>query len=214
MAGALVGAALLGVWAWRDDDIAPAQREQLPAYTMERPSITVRKEGARLWQFDAAQIEPSPDGTQTFARKLSNGILFRADKPLLHLSAARVRLDNTSNNVEASGGVKASAPNRFSVASTVVKWDYARKLLSCPELVQARLRDFRFNAPHLEYNWESGELACDAPVELHAPGVRLKATRLKASTKTHVLELGGGSEMLFDVDKARPQKWPALFPLQ
>lgn len=214
MAGALVGAALLGVWAWRDDDIAPAQREQLPAYTMERPSITVRKEGARLWQFDAAQIEPSPDGTQTFARKLSNGILFRANKPLLHLSAARVRLDNTSNNVEASGGVKASAPNRFSVASTVVKWDYARKLLSCPELVQARLRDFRFNAPHLEYNWESGELACDAPVELNAPGVRLKATRLKASTKTHVLELGGGSEMLFDVDKARPQKWPALFPLQ
>jgi hypothetical protein len=213
MAGALVGAALLGVWAWRDDDIAPAQREQLPAYTMERPSITVRKEGARLWQFDAAQIEPSPDGTQTFARKLSNGILFRADKPLLHLSAARVRLDNTSNNVEASGGVKASAPNRFSVASAVVKWDYARKLLSCPESLKARLRDFRFNAPHLEYNWESGELACNAPVELHAPGLEVRAGRLKASTKSRVLDLGGGAQLSFDPRTARPQQWRDLLSL-
>ncbi len=211
-AGGLVGTALLGSWAWRDDEIAPAQREELPSYTMESPSFTVRKDGARLWQFDAAQIEPSPDGTQTFARKLKNGILFRADKPVLHLSAARVRLENATNNVEASGGVQASGPNRFVVESSVVKWNYARKMLSCPESVKARLRDFRFQAPRLNYNWESGDLMCDAPVELLAPGVRLKALRLKASTKTRVLELGGGVHLSFDPQKARPKELKNLLP--
>lgn len=215
-AGALVGMALLGAWAWRDDDLAPEQREQLPAFVMEHPSITVLKDGVRAWHFDAAQIEPSPDGAHTFARHLSNGVLFQGDKPILQLSAARARLDNNTSNVEASGGVhaQASSPNRFSIFSPTVMWNYALKMLSCPSSVQAQLRDFRFTAPRLDYNWESGDLICNAPVELRAPGVRLKATRLRASTKTRQLELGGGSEMLFDVDKARPQKWPTLFSLQ
>ncbi len=211
--GGVLGTALIGSWAWRDDDIAPAQREELPSYTMESPSFTVRKNGARLWQFDAAQIEPSPDGTQTFARKLKNGILFRADKPVLHLSAARVRLENATNNVEASGGVKASGPNRFAVESKVVKWNYARKMLSCPEPVNAMLRDFRFKAPRLNYNWESGELGCDSPVELSAPGLQVRAPRFKASTKTHVLDLGGGAQLSFDPRTARPQKWRDVLSL-
>lgn len=215
-AGAFAVTVLLGAWAWRDDDIAPAHREQEPAFIMERPSITARKDGVRAWYFDAAQIEPSPDGTQTIARRVSNGILFRADKAVLHLSAARVQLDNATSNVRASGGVQAqaSSPNRFSISSPVVTWNYALKRLSCPSPVQAQLRDFHFEAPRLNYNWESGDLICNAPVELHAPGVRLKAMHLKASTKTHVLELGGGSEMSFDVSAARPQKWPALFSLR
>lgn len=214
-AGALIGLALLGAWAWRDDDLAPEQREQLPAFIMEHPSITVRKDGVWSWHFDAAQIEPSPDGRQTFARKLSNGVLFRADKPVLRLRAARARLDNNTSNVEASGGIQAQAgdANRFSVSSTVVLWNYALKTLSCPSRVEAQLRDFHFQAPRLDYNWESGDLICNAPVELHAPGVQLKATRFKASTKTRVLELGGGVSMTFDARTARPQQWHNLLPL-
>lgn len=214
-AGALIGLALLGAWAWRDDDLAPEQREQLPAFIMEHPSITVRKDGVWSWHFDAAQIEPSPDGSQTFARKLSNGVLFRADKPVLRLRAARARLDNNTSNVEASGGVQAQASdaNRFSVSSIVVRWNYALKTLSCPLAVEAQLRDFHFHAPRLDYNWESGDLTCAAPVELRAPGVEVKATRFKASTKTRLLELGGGTRMSFDPQTARPNKWRDLLSL-
>lgn len=181
---------------------------------MEHPSLLSRKDGAKLWQFDAQTIEPSPDGSQTFAHHVSNGLLFRGGKAILHLSAQSVRLNNTTKDVEATGGVKASGNDRFSVASSVVRWNYARRLLMCPAKVEATLRDFHFQAPHLNYNWESGDLVCQAPVELNAPGVRLKATSLKASTKTRVLTLGGGSEMSFDVSKARPQKWPDLFQLR
>jgi len=211
--GAVIVAVLLGRWAWRDDEMAPAPQAPQPSFIMEHPSLTARENGAKLWQFDAAQIEPSPDGSQTFAHHVSNGVLFRGDKPILHLSADSVRLNNTSKDVEATGGVKASGNDQFSVASTIVRWNYARKLLLCPAKVEAKLRDWTFVAPNLNFNWQSGELACNSPVELQAPGVRMKATSLIASTKNRHLQLGGGTEMSFDVSKVRPQKWPDLFQL-
>ena len=211
--GVVAVAVLLVAWAWRDDDIAPAHREDEPAFTVEHPSIVARKNGQRLWQFDAAQIEPSPDGSQTVVKNVSNGILFRGDKPFLKISAKRVRLENVANNVEATGGVQASGPDRFAVSSSVVNWNYGRKLLLCPQPVTAQLRDFHFQAPRLNYNWESGELGCNSPVELQAPGVHLKAPHLKASTKTRALELGGGVSMTFDPQTARPQKWRDLLTL-
>jgi len=211
--GVVVVAVSLGRWAWRDDELAPVPQAPQPSFIVEHPSFTNRENGAKLWQFDAAQIEPSPDGSQTFARHVSNGVLFRGDKPILHLSADSVRLNNTSKDVEATGGVRASGNDQFSVASTIVRWNYARKLLMCPSKVEAKLRDWTFVAPHLNFNWRSGDVACNSPLELQAPGVRLKATSLLASTKTRVLHLGGGTEMSFDVSKVRPQKWPELFQL-
>jgi len=211
--GAVVVAVALGRWAWRDDELAPVPGAPEPSFVMVHPRFISRENGAKLWQFNADKIEPSPDGSQMFARHVSNGVLFRGDKPILHLSADTVRLNNTSKDVEATGGVRASGSDQFSVASTIVRWNYARKLLMCPSKVEAKLRDWHFVAPHLNFNWSSGELACNSPVELEAPGVRMKATSLVASTKTRHLQLGGGTEMSFDVSKARPQKWPDLFRL-
>ena len=212
----LVGAGvavMVVAWGFRDDAISPVAPEPEPPLIAEKTRQTVRKDGKRLWQFDAARIELSPDGSQTFAHNVSNGILFRDDKPFIHLSARLVHLENASNNVEASGDVTASSDERFKVSSPLVKWNYEQKKLSCPSPVKAHLREFTFNAPHLGYNWDTGVLTCDAPVELKAVGVRLKGTRLKASTKTHLLELGG-SELTFDVHKARPNKWKDLLSLR
>lgn len=212
----LVGAGvsvLVIAWGFRDDAISPAAPEPVPPLIAEKTRQTVRKDGKRLWQFDADKIELSPDGSQTFAHNVSNGILFRDDKPFIFLSARLVHLENNSNNVEASGGVTAKGENRFAVSSRIVKWNYAQKKLSCPSNVKANLREFTFDAPRLSYNWETSVLMCDSPVELKAQGVRLKGTRLKASTKTHLLELGG-SELSFDVRKARPNKWKDLLSLR
>lgn len=193
-------------WGFQDDAIAPVSPEPEPPLIAEKTTQTVRVDGKRLWQFDASRIELSPDGSQTYAHRVSNGILFRDDKPFLHLSAPLVHLENTSNNVEASGGVKASGANRFAVSSRLVRWNYEKKRLLCPLTVTAQLRDFSFDAPRLKYQWDAGELTCDAPVELRAPGILLGAKRLKASTKTRVLELGGGVHLSFDARTAHPEK--------
>ena len=179
---------------------------------VEGTSQTVRKDGKRLWQFDAARIELSPDGSQTLAHGVTNGVLFKDDRPVLHLSAPLVRLENASNNVEASGGVQAAGDGQFSVAAPLVRWNYKDKLLSCPSPVQAKLREFTFTAPRLDYRWDTGALSCESPVELHGPGARLSGTHLHASTKTRSLELGGG-DISFDVTKARPNKWRELLAL-
>ena len=203
VAGAVV---LIAWWGFQDDEISPVAPEPQPPLIAEKTTQTVRVDGKRLWQFDASRIELSPDGSQTYAHSVSNGTLFRDDKPILHLSARLVRLENNSNNVEASGGVKAAGANRFAVSSRLVHWNYEKKRLLCPLAVKAQLRDFAFEAPHLKYQWDAGELSCDAPVELRAPGIRLGAKRLKASTKTRVLELGGGVHLSFDARTAHPEK--------
>ncbi len=208
----LVAVALVVRWGFRDDAISPVAPEALPPMVVEGTSQTVRKDGKRLWQFDAARIELSPDGSQTLAHGVTNGILFRDDKPILHLTAPLVRLENASNNVEASGGVHAAGDGQFEVTAPLVRWNYKGKLLSCPLPVQAKLREFTFSAPRLDYRWDTGALTCEAPVELRAPGVRLEGTHLHASTKTRALELGG-SELSFDVSKARPDKWRELLAL-
>ncbi|BCM92397.1 hypothetical protein IAD21_04276 [Abditibacteriota bacterium] len=206
---ALVGAGavlLVGWWGFQDDEISPVAPEPESPLIAEKTSQIVRKDGKRLWQFDASRIELSPDGSQTFAHRVSKGILFRDDKPFLNLSAQLVHLENTSNNVEATGGVKASGDNRFAVSSRLVRWNYSLKRLSCPTRVNAQLRDFSFEAPRLNYQWDAGELTCDQPVELRAPGIVLGAKRLKASTKTRVLDLGGGVHLSFDTKTAHPEK--------
>lgn len=179
----------------------------------EQTRQTVSKDGKRLWQFDAARIELSPDGGQTFAHRVTNGIFFRDEKPFLHLSARLVHLENASNNLEATGGVKATGDDRFSVSSRLVRWNYAQKSLSCPTAVKAQLRDFSFDAPRLKYQWDTGALTCEQPIELRAPGIRLGAKRLNASTKTRVLELGGGVHLSFDTTKIRPEKLKNLLSI-
>lgn len=204
---------LVGLWGFQDDEISPVAPEQVPPIIAEQTSQTVRKDGKRLWHFNAARIELSPDGSQTFAHRVTDGILFRDDQPFLRLSARLVHLENASNNVEATGGVKATGNEHFSVASRLVRWNYGAKRLSCPTPVEAELRDFRFDAPRLNYQWDSGDLICEQPVELRAPGIRLGAKRLKASTKTRVLELGGGVHLSFDTKKARPEKFKDLLSI-
>ncbi len=211
---ALAGGIILIIWwGFQDDDISPVAPEPESPLIAEKTSQTVRKDGKRLWHFDAARIELSPDGSQTFAHRVSNGILFRDDKPFLHLSAQLIHLENTSNNVEATGGVKASGDNGFAVSSRLVRWNYGLQRLSCPTRVDAQLRDFSFQAPHLDYQWNLGELTCDAPVELRAPGIVLGAKRLKASTKTRLLELGGGVNLSFDSNTAHPEKLKDLLAI-
>lgn len=210
MSGAVLVGALVVAWGFRDDALSPIAPEPVPPLIAEKTRQIVRKNGQRLWQFDAEKIELSPDGSQTYAHGVSNGILFRDDKPFLHLSAPQVHLENASNNLDASGGVQASGDNRFAIASRLVSWNYEQKKLFCPSPVKAQLRDFSFDAPHLSYQWDAGDLTCNAPIELRTEGVRLSARTLKASTKTRVLELGGGIHFSFDSKTAQPNQWKDL----
>ncbi len=210
--GIVMVIALIATWGFRDDAISPVAPKPESPLVAEKTRQVVRKDGKRLWQFDASKIELSPDGSQTFAHNVSNGILFRDDKPFIFLSAPLVHLENNSNNLEGSGGVSASTGERFAVSSQKVRWNTEQKRLTWPTPVRAQLRDFTFDAPYLSYKWDTGALSCDAPVELRAEGVRLKGNHLKASTQTKVLELGGG-DFSFDVSKARPNKWKDLLKL-
>lgn len=213
----VVALSVVGVivwWGFRDDEISPVAPEPVPPIIVEKTRQIVRKDGHRLWQFDARKIELSPDGSQTLAHNVSNGVLFKEDKPILRLSAPLVHLENNSNNVDANGGVKASGNNRFSISSRMVRWNYQRKVLACPTAVKANLRDFSFDAPYLQYKWDTGALTCDSPVELQAPGVRLGAKRLKASTNNRLIELEGDVRLTFYPKTARPKDWKNLLPKQ
>lgn len=199
-AGALIFAGWWVInWANTDAPDAPVTSGDQPTIRIENlRSFVVREGGKRLWQLAAREIIVAPDKSYTEARNVSRGTFFRDDREFLHLSAQKVRLWNQTNNLEASGGVKVSGPDQFSFQTPKANWDAAQKRVSCPENVKASLRGLDFSAPALLYEWEKGDLICPKTAQIVGNGFVLRAPNARASTKTRIVTLGGGAELIFD----------------
>lgn len=199
-----LGALVFGIWwiiEWANTDApdAPVTSGSAPTIRIQNlRSFVVRKDGEKLWQLAAREILVAPDKSYTDARNVSRGVLFRDDQPFLHLSAQKVRLWNQSNDLEASGSVQVSGPQKFSFQTQSARWNNAQKRIVCPQPVRASLRDLDFQTARLAYDWEKGDLTCPQSVQISGDGVFLKAPNAKASTKTRVVTLGGGAELVFD----------------
>ena len=199
-----LGAALL--WAtWLGEDAPPprAQQTQTPLEIENLTSFVVRKDGQKQWEIAARKVEVSPRGDQTTAVEVSKATLFREGKPFVSLRAPKVRLANSSNNLEATGGVTGSGPDGFSFHTPIARWINRQKLVHCPQPVRARLREFEVVAPALEFRPAQQRLDVKKPLELRTHGAVLRAPSLRADLDKRQLHLGGGVELVFDPQTAR-----------
>ena len=199
-----LGTLVFGVWwiiEWANTDPpdAPITSGDAPTIRMENlRSFVARKNGKKLWQLAAREILVAPDKSYTDARGVSRGVFFRDDHPFLHLSAQKVRLWNQTNDLEATGTVSVTGPQKFFFRTQSARWNNAQKRIVCPKPVRASLRGLDFQTPTLFYNWDAGDFYCPKPAQVSGEGLSLKAGTVKASTKTRIVTLGGGAELVFD----------------
>ena len=193
-----------GVWLWNwlsvDETGNPVSaKSDEPAIRVENlKSFLVRRDGLPLWQISAQNVIVAADGATTTATRIGRGLLYRDGKPFLHLAAPRLRFFNTTNDLEASGGVSATGPDGFSFQTMRAKWKNREKIVECPQQVQSQLRGLHFGTPQLFYDWNKGVLNCAKPVEVIGKGVVLRGQKLEATLKTREVRLNGGVEMIFE----------------
>ncbi|RYG65997.1 LPS export ABC transporter periplasmic protein LptC [bacterium] len=198
-----------GVWLWQwvstDDQGAPVTETSVePSLQIENlQSFLVRRDGKPLWEISARRVAVSADRQSTQASKVEKGTLFRDGKPFINLSANNVFLSNVTNDLEATGGVKASGPNGFSFETTKAFWKSRTQIVDCPKPVTANLKGLIFETKNLRYNWEKGVLTCPDPVEVRAPGAVLRGKNMEVSLKTRQVKLSGGVEMVFNPNSAK-----------
>lgn len=193
-----------GVWLWNwlsvDETGNPvsAKSDEPPVQVQNLKSFLVRRDGLPLWQISAQNVVVAADGLTTTATRIGRGILYRDGKPFLNLAAPRLRFFNTSNDLEATGGVTATGPDGFAFQTPRAKWKSRDKIVECPQPVKSQLRGLHFDTPQLAYDWEKGVLKCPKPVEVVGKGVVLRGQKLEATLKTRQVRLNGGVEMIFE----------------
>lgn len=122
--------------------------------------LQLRDEKGRLsFEMSARLITVGINGIVT-ADDVTRAVYYQGGKPSLNIKAARVQLNQTSRDVQATGKVSATGQNGFFVRSEKVNWTHLKKELHSPVAVQAGLRGNTFEAPQLTYNIKSGVLHC------------------------------------------------------
>lgn len=193
----------VGVWLW--GWLSVDESGQLVTQTSDEPqaeivglqSFLFRRDGQPLWEISARRASLAADGTSTLITGVERALLYRGGQPFLHLSAPRARFSNASSDLEASGGVSATGPDRFSFQTARALWRSATQTVDCPKPVTAWLRDFYFQAPRLSYNWDRGVLSCAQEVEVRTEGAVFRGKNLEATLKTRQIKLSGGVHFIF-----------------
>ena len=209
---ALIAWGAFHLWIWVTTESVEEQRagdNSSPIKIGGLKAFTVFKEGKKYWEVAADSAQVVDGGNAWLALGVSNATLFRDAQPWITMSAPRVRLSNTSKNLDGVGGVKASGPQGFIFETPQARWLSAKQLVEVPGAVRARLREMEFLAPNLTYQWEKGELESPGPVEVRVPGGVLRGSKLRANVNTNQVQLSGGTELIFVPGVAKlPQKSP------
>lgn len=208
--------AAVGLWRFITADDPP------PEIPVEHPvgievdnlkSMLVRRDGKRLWEISASHIRMAADGTQTVATGMHRGILYQDDKPFLIVSAPKVTLQNRSNDLIASGGLQVQGPDQLRLNTGRAQWVQAKQLLTCPKPVQGRMKSLNFAFPQLKYQVDKGTLSAPGPVEVSGQGLRLRGQNVRANIKSRVVEMTGGTELVFDPNRLPVVQKPASLPI-
>lgn len=192
-----------GVWLWGwlsvDESGQPVtQTLDEPQAVMEgaQPFI-VRRDGLPWWEISARRVTVSADGSSTLANGVGKALLYREGQPFLRLSAPSLRFSKLSGNLEATGGVSATGPSRFSFQTARALWLNAAQTVICPKPATAWLHDFYFATPSLSYEWNRGVLRCPGAVEVRTEGAVFRGKNLEATLKTRDVKLSGGVQIIF-----------------
>ena len=113
-----------------------------PPLPPEQSGITLkggRVQGNRVttksWSFDYRSAQLSPDGTNGTVEGVRNGIIFKAGKPYLKITAERITIDTLSLDFTAIGKVTVAMlgdPLKRSFDTDLVQWTNGAKLLLMP----------------------------------------------------------------------------------
>jgi hypothetical protein len=191
----------VGVWRFvtADDPPPEIQTEHPVGIEVDNlKSMVVRRDGKRLWEISAAHIRMAADGSQTVATGMQRGVLYREDKPFLIISAPQVTLKNSTNDLSATGGLRVQGPDQLTLNTGRADWTQAKQLLKCPRPVTGRMKSLDFVFPQLNYQVDKGTLSATGPVEVRGKGLRLRGQNARANIKSRVVEMSGGTELMFD----------------
>lgn len=164
----------------REDDVNSAVTNSSVRPALEAigaQSIIVRENGHKLWEFSADRITWSADHRTATATNLRRGVLFRAGKPFLTMSATRVVLNQESRNWQASGHLQANGPDGFSISTDRATWSQRRERLTCPDAVSAKLRGLQIQTRDVFYEAKTGQLKCPQPVEVRSAQATIREGR-------------------------------------
>ena len=161
------------------------------------PLLVRHDDGKKYWEIAADSAQVVDNGDAWLAKNVSKAVLFRDDQPWITMRAPRVRYSNLSKNLDAVGGVTAVGPEKFSFETPQARWLEAKKLVEIPGKVRARLRDMKFAAPNLVYQWDKGELESPGPVEVRVRGGVLRGSQMTTNINTRQVNFGRAVELVF-----------------
>jgi hypothetical protein len=238
---ALAALAAVQLTRWLDDvgeKAASGEDRSTPSIEIvNAQSIVLREDGRKVLEVSARRITVSPDHRFADAWQVSKGVLFRDGQPFLQLQAEKVRINQLTRDLMATGLVKAHGPDGFSLRTQRADWTHEKKLLDCPQPVQATLRGVRvatsraaydatrrrlncpqpvravwhgttFTARNATYDAPTNELHCSGAVRLLSKGASLRGGDVRVNTKRQTVQMAGPVEIT-----AQPGTAPALSEL-
>lgn len=164
LGGILLGGALLYLIFSSPAD-SPAQRNaanNLPVTQSENLRLLQLRDadGNMSFEMSARLITIAGDNVTATADDVSHAVYYEKGNPSLTLSAKKVKLNQQTRDVEATGQVSATGQDGFFVKAERVLWTQRSSELHSPVTVRAGLRGNTFEAPKLSYNIKSGLLRC------------------------------------------------------
>ncbi len=165
-----VAAIVVGVFLtrWLDeesDNIAQSEDKTTPSIEIvNAQSMILREDGKKVFEVSAQRITISPDHHYVDAWKVDKGVMFRDGKPFLQIAADKVRINQQSRDMVATGLVKAHGPDGFSLRTKQANWRHFKKILLCPKPVDATLRGVKLRTSTASYDTQKKLLTCPKPV--------------------------------------------------
>jgi len=184
-------------WLWQDDTISKRGAvSDAPAVEVQGAKITIKEEGRKVWEFEAERIVVSANRAYVTAFNVRRGVYFRNGQPYLHLQARLVRLNQTTRDLIATGTVRASGPEGFSVHTERASWKHRTRVLRCPLVVRATLRGLTFHTNDLSYDARVGRLNCPRAVQVNSQHAQLRGAGAVADVKPQRIEFQNGVEIV------------------
>jgi len=192
-AALLVGGVFLTRWlAEESENIAQSEDKTTPSIEIvNAQSMILREDGKKVFEVSAQRITISPDHHYVDAWKVDKGVMFRDGKPFLQIAADKVRINQQSRDMVATGLVKAHGADGFSLRTKQANWRHFKKILLCPKPVDATLRGVKLTTSTASYDTQKKLLTCPQPVRAVSKDTTFTARSATYDAPNHDLRCVG-----------------------
>lgn len=117
-----------------------------------------RSKGEKLWEIRARFVRITPDGQTAIYKDVTQGVIYRQEKPFLLIKAKNIKLNLHNFDFIASDGIDISTQDNRSFHTEKIYWSSDAKKLYCPDETIVKAEGKTLRAKTVSIDFRNGEI--------------------------------------------------------